>query len=168
MGRALRKSAVIVHIVVSVGWLGAVAAFLVLAVAGTAATPEPGLYVAMDLLARFLLVPLSLGSLLSGLVMSLGTSWGVLRHYWVVFKLLITVVATVVLFLQLSTIRYLADAAVTALSAPDATQMRASLVVHAGGGLVVLLLPTVLSVLKPKGLTRYGTRHRQHAVVAVY
>jgi hypothetical protein len=167
MRRALRRSALIAHVVVSIGWLGAVGAFLVLAVAGAAATAQSGLglYAAMDLITRFLLVPLSLGSLLTGVVMSLGTSWGLMRHYWVVFKLFITVVATVVLFLQLDAIRYLADVDANALATPAAAEMRTSLVVHAGGGLVVLILPTVLSIFKPKGLTRYGARRQQRGAV---
>jgi len=34
-------------------------------------------------------------------------------------------------------------------------------VVHAGGGLLVLLVPMILSVYKPRGMTRYG-RRKQH------
>lgn len=36
-----------------------------------------------------------------------------------------------------------------------------ALVFHSGAGLLVLLLPMVLSVYKPKGLTGFGFRKRQ-------
>lgn len=52
-------------------------------------------YLAMDLTGRFVIVPLSLGSLLTGRVQSLGTTWGLFRHYWVLMKFQITILATV-------------------------------------------------------------------------
>ncbi len=71
-------------------------------------------------------------------------------------------VAVVVLFLHLGAIRCLVDVGATVLSAAETAETRAPLVVFAGGRLVVLPLPAVLSVLPPKGPTRYGARHRQH------
>ncbi len=165
MGPRLRKLALTAHVASSVGWLGAVAAFLALAVAGLAgrdAQTARAAYLAMEPVARFVIVPLALASLVSGLVQSLGTPWGLFRHYWVLVKLLVTVVATVVLLLQLDPIGHLADAAAgTALSGDDLREARASLVAHAGGGLLVLLVPLALSVYKPRGTTRYGRRKRQ-------
>ncbi len=139
----LRRLALTAHVASSVGWLGAVASFLVLALAGQ----DP----AMDLVARFVVVPLALGSLATGVVSSLGTSWGLFRHYWVVAKLALTVVATAVLLTKLPVIRLLARGA-------EASGARLSMVVHAGGGLVVLLVATVLGIYKPRGLTPYGRR----------
>ena len=40
---------------------------------------------------------------MSGLVQSLGTEWGLFRYYWIVAKLSLTVVATMVLMLLLTT-----------------------------------------------------------------
>ena len=40
-----------------------------------------GAYLAMDLIGWFVIVPLSLASLLTGLVQALGTTWGLFRHY---------------------------------------------------------------------------------------
>jgi hypothetical protein len=99
MTPGLWKFGLTAHVTSSVGWLGAVAAFLALAVAGLAGDAQMvrAAYLAMDLLARFVIVPLALASLLTGVVQSLGTPWGVLRHYWVVFKLLLTIVAVVLL-----------------------------------------------------------------------
>jgi hypothetical protein len=162
MAPGLRKLVLTAHIVSSVGWLGAVAGFLALSVAGlTSQDPRlvRGVYVAMDLIVRQVIVPLALASLLIGIVQALGTTWGLFRHYWVLVKLLVTTAAIVVLLLQLEPIGLLARAAAEAtLSSSEFRSARLSLVVHAGGGLIVLLVPTVLSVYKPRGMTPYGQR----------
>lgn len=161
----VRKLVLTLHVTSSVGWLGSVAAFLVLAVAGLTsrdAQTARAAYVAMELVTGFVIVPLCLGSVATGLVQSLGTPWGLFRHYWVVAKLLLTVVATIILLLQMGVIGYLGTAAgERALSSADLRELRTSMVVHAGGGLVVLLLTTVLSVYKPQGMTRYGRRRQR-------
>ncbi|MDQ3638320.1 MAG: hypothetical protein M3426_10055, partial [Actinomycetota bacterium] len=77
-------------------------------------------------------------------------------------KLLLTVLATIVLLLQMESISYIAGvAAETTLSSDDLREARISLVVHAGGGLLVLLVPAALSVYKPRGMTRYGQRKQR-------
>src|SRR5262245_2490379 len=96
----LRKLALIAHVATSVGSLGAVAAFLALALAGLA-SDDAGIwravYVSMELATWFVILPVIAASLLTGLISSLGTSWGLVRQYWVVVKLILTVFATVVL-----------------------------------------------------------------------
>jgi hypothetical protein len=60
MTPGLRKFTLTAHVSASVGWLGAVAAFLALAIAGlTHEEPETirGAYVAMDLVGWFVIVP---------------------------------------------------------------------------------------------------------------
>jgi hypothetical protein len=89
----LRKLMLTAHLTSSVGWLGAVAVSFALGVAGLTsqdAQTVRGAYLTLELTGWFVLVPLSLASLLTGLVQSLGTTWGLFRHYWVLFKLLIT------------------------------------------------------------------------------
>jgi hypothetical protein len=116
-------------------------------------------YLAMELIARFVIIPLAFASLLTGLIQSLGTPWGLFRHYWVVVKLLLTVFATVVLLAKMELIGYAASVAAGAtLSGADLRAAGIQLVVHAAGGLLVLLVPLVLSVYKPPGVTRYGWR----------
>lgn len=65
----------------------------------------------MDAIGLFVLVPFSLASLLTGLIQSLGSKWGLLRHYWVVSTLLINVVASVILVMYTQTLGSLADLA---------------------------------------------------------
>jgi hypothetical protein len=140
MTPGLRKLVLTTHITVSVGWLGAVAGFLVLSIAGLTsrdAETVRGAYLAMNLTAWFAIVPLAFGSLLTGIVQSLGTTWGLFRHYWVVAKLYSTVVATIVLLLKMRLIGYVAGvAATTSLSSSDLSKPRMELAVHAGGGLL--------------------------------
>jgi hypothetical protein len=159
----LRKFALTAHVACSVGWLGAVAGFLALAIAGLTshdAQTVRSVYVAMDVIGWFVLVPLSLASLLTGLVQSLGTTWGLFRHYWVIVKLAITVLATLILLLYTQTLGSLADLATkTALSGNDLDAVRSSSpVLHAGAALVLLLVATTLAVYKPQGMTRYGRK----------
>jgi hypothetical protein len=166
MGPRLRKVALTAHVASSVGWLGAVAGFLALAVGGLTsqdAQTVRAAYVAMELTGWFVLVPLAFASLLTGLVQSLGTKWGLFRHYWVLFKLLINLVATVVLLLYTQTLGSLADlAAETTSSSGDLSGLRSpSPVLHSGVALLLLLVATTLAVYKPRGLTPYGRRKQR-------
>ena len=162
-----RKFALTAHATFSVGLLGSIAAFLALAVAGLTSQDAQmvrAAYPAMALIARLVIVPLAFASLLTGLIQSLGTPWGLFRHYWVVVKLLLTVFATSVLLAKMSLIGYAATLSTEAtLYRADLRAAGIQLVVHAAGGLLVLLMPAVLSVYKPPGLTQYGWR-KQHAL----
>jgi uncharacterized membrane protein len=170
MAPRLRKLALTAHVIASVGWLGAVVCFLALAVVGLTsqdAQTVRGAYLAMELTGWLVIVPLSLASLLTGLVQSLGTTWGLFRHYWVLAKLLITVLATIVLLLHMGPIGRVAEgAAETTLSSSDLGGLRIQLVANAGAALLVLLVAATLSVYKPRGRTRYGRRkeHEQRTV----
>lgn len=160
MRSGLRKAVLVLHVSTSVGWLGAVAAYLALdltAVLSRDIQTVRGAYVAMEVVALYAVVPLALASVTIGIVNALGTTWGLFRYYWVLVKLLLTLVATTVLMLELQTIRSHADAAGGAV---DPRELPGSLP-HSVGGLVVLLLITVISVYKPRGLTPYGWRRQQ-------
>jgi hypothetical protein len=163
MTSGVRKFALTTHVTSSVGWLGAVGAFLALAVAGlTSQDPQMvrAAYLSMELTTWLVIVPLSLAALLTGLVQSLGTTWGLFRHYWVVAKLGLTMLATIILLLHTQPIgRVAAVAAETTLSSADLRQLRIQLVADAGAALFALLLATTLSVYKPWGMTSYGRRN---------
>jgi hypothetical protein len=157
----LRKLALTAHVTASVGWLGAVAGFLALSVAGLASEdPQTvkGAYLAMELTGWYVLVPLAVASLLTGVVQSLGTKWGLFRHYWVLFKLLINAFATFVLLMYMQTLGYLADLATTTSSGDLSGLRSSSPLLHASAALVLLLVATTLAVYKPPGLTPYGRR----------
>lgn len=164
MSPGLRKLALTIHVIASVGLLGAIAAFLVLSVAGLAGRDPQTVraaYPAMALIARLVVTPLALAALVTGLIQSLGTAWGLFRHYWVLIKLLMTLFATAILLVKLDLIDQAARlASETILARADLRAVGIQLLVHAAGGLLVLLVPAVLSIYKPQGLTRYGTRRR--------
>ena len=110
----LRKVALIVHLTVSIGWIGAVVVFLALVVAAMTSQDAQTLraaWIAMDLTGSFTIVPLALGSLLTGLVMSLGTKWGLFRHYWVLISLVLTILAIVILLGNMQTVSFFAGLA---------------------------------------------------------
>ena len=173
MTSRVHKFALTAHVTSSVGWLGAVAGFFVLSLAGLNSPNDQTVraaYLSMNLIGWFVIVPLSLASLPTGLIMSLGTQWGVFRHYWVVAKLMITVVATLLLLLHMQPVGHLARVvADTTLAHGELAGLRLQLVADAAAALVVLLIATALSVYKPKGLTPYGNRkQRERHSVAMH
>ncbi|MBT2758801.1 DUF2269 domain-containing protein [Mesobacillus foraminis] len=110
----LHKFALTVHVTTSVGWLGAVTGFLTLVIAAlTIQDPEKvrAAWMAMEWIGWFAIVPLALSSLLTGLAMSLGTNWGLFKHYWVLFKLILTLLSVIILLLNMQTVSYLAGVA---------------------------------------------------------
>ena len=164
MAPALRKFALAAHLTSSVGWIGAVAGYIALDVAAATSQDAQTLraaYLAMELIAWYVIVPLALASLLTGLVMSLGTKWGLFRHYWVLISLLLTIIATIVLLVETQTLSYFADIAADPTTSSDDLRALGSTLVHSVGGAVVLLVILVLNVYKPRGMTRYGWRKQQ-------
>src|SRR5215211_5532615 len=145
----LRKFALAAHITLAVGWIGAVASYIPLDVAAATSRNAETLracYLAMEVIAWYVIVPLALASLLTGLVMSLGTRWGLFRHYWVLISLLLTVVASVVLLVETQTINYFAEVAADPATSGDDLRTLGSTLVHSVGGTVVLLVIVVLNV----------------------
>jgi hypothetical protein len=168
MRPGLRKFALAAHLAFSVGWIGAVVGYLALSVSAAIsqdAQTVRSAWIAMELTGWFAIVPLAVASLLTGLVMALGTKWGLFRHYWVMFSFALTVLATVVLLLHMPTVSSLADVARQANGPPREgvgkhlyAQLAEGDLLHPGIGLVVLLVIQVLNVYKPPGMTRYGRR----------
>jgi hypothetical protein len=162
MAPNLRKFVRTLHVIVTVGWLGAVAAFLALAIAGLTSQDDlivRSAYLAMDLITRFVIVPLSLiPLLLTGPLLSLGTPWGLFRHYWIIVKLVINFLSTAILLIHIRPIRYLAHLAAQGTITSAAQPSQIQLVVAATAGLVALLVATGLAVYKPRGMTQYGWR----------
>lgn len=162
MTPGLRRFALTLHLTCSVGWLGAVVAYLALGVSAATsrdAQTVRAAWIAMELTGWVVIVPLAIAALLTGLVMSLGTPWGLFRHYWVLITLVLTILAIAVLLLHMPTVSTLAGVA----REVDSVELGGfgGDLLHAGGGLVVLLAITVLNVYKPRGLTPYGWRKQQ-------
>ncbi|WP_248581089.1 DUF2269 domain-containing protein [Nocardioides sp. InS609-2] len=157
-----RKLALAIHLTVSVGWVGAAVAYLALAIAAARST-DPELirsaWVGMELIGWWVLVPLAIATVLTGVVMSLGSAWGLLRHYWVVLSLTLTLAGTAVLVLHMPDVSDLQSQASRADAA--GLEQQGSDVFHSATGLVLLLVILALNVYKPRGLTRYGWRRQR-------
>lgn len=160
----LRKVVLAIHLTTSVGWLGAVLAYvpLDLTVAGSddAATVRSA-WTAMWLITSWVIVPLALTSLVTGILISTGTRWGLFRHWWVVVSLVLTIVAVVVLVQELAVIERTAAMAGANTTSPAQLLALQPTLPHSVGGLLVLLVIQWLNVFKPEGLTPYGWRRRQ-------
>jgi hypothetical protein len=155
----LRKIVLTIHVTTSVGWLGALVAYLavdITAVASQDVQVVRGAYSTMEVIVLYAIVPLALASVLVGIANALGTPWGLFRHYWVLVKLALTIFAAVILLVETGTVSYLAAAA---RSSADPRQLPGTLL-HSIGGLMVLLITVVLSTFKPQGITRYGWRKK--------
>ena len=162
LGPRVRKVVLTTHVVSAVGWMGAVTAYLVLALAAVtsdSAETVRAAFIATELL-YFALVPLAAVALLTGLVQALGTNWGLLRHYWVLAKFVLTAVAFAVMVLNLDSVSGHADH-VAHSPAADLPGVAAHNLQHAVGGLVILLLAAILGLYKPRALTRYGRRKKE-------
>jgi uncharacterized membrane protein len=169
MRPSVRRLALTAHITASVGWVGAALVFLAVAALGLTsgeALVVRGAYMVMEPAAWLVLLPLAVASLLTGIVISLGTPWGLFRHYWVVLKLLVTVFSTAVLLVYMQTFREMAGVAAD----PGVALARVrnpSPVLHAILALVLLMTATVLAIYKPLRLTAYGTRKQAESRLAM-
>jgi hypothetical protein len=162
MSPSVRRAALALHVISSVGWIGAAAAYLVLGI--TAALTEQPLtvraaWIGMELLGWQALVPLGCLALLTGLLMSVGTQWGLVRHYWVLIALVLTTIALAVLIFHMPAVTAAADLARTS-DDRVVTELGGD-VLHPALGLVVLIVIAILNIIKPRGMTRYGQKRAQ-------
>ena len=161
LSRPARRAALVVHVVASASWVGLTLGLLALgitaATTGSAVTVEASVR-AMKLFADWLLLPVAFLTLVSGLVLSLGTQWGLARHRWVYVKFWLTLATTVATVFAL---RPGVNSAVAAVAAggplPDAGDVMMGPIVS----LSAYVFMTVISVLKPWGLTKRGRRLRE-------
>lgn len=100
----IRKLMLTVHVTSSVGWLGAIGAYIAINVPALAGDKEQTIraaYLMMDVVMRYALIPLAAVSPGTGIAQALGTPWGLFRHYWVSISLALTIFAFATLVLHL-------------------------------------------------------------------
>ncbi len=156
-----RKLVLSLHIALSVGWIGAIAAYLALDVTVWRSQDAGVLraaYLGMGIIAGWVIVPLALAALMTGILVSVGTKWGLFRHWWVVISMVLTLAATLVLFAEVRTIDAYARIAADPSASADHLRALGGTLPHSIGGMVVLLVVLVLNVFKPPALTPYGWR----------
>ena len=167
MSPGLRRAALTVHVACSVGWLGAALAYVALNVPALSSSDEATVraaYLMMEPVAWYAVTPLAVASLLTGVLQSVGTPWGLLRHYWVLISFVITLFANLFLLMHLPAVSALGDQAADPKT--DVFALGGDLP-HAVGGLLLLIVPLVLNSYKPRGLTRRGWRAQRRNVATV-
>jgi hypothetical protein len=152
-----RKALLTVHVVTAVGWLGIDLVQLTLGLAGLTGSDPAVVYPALGLIGTVLFVPASFLVWLVGILNSVLTPWGLLKHWWVAVKLVLT---TVMLGLVVFALRPSLVAALE-LGAALPDRERLDLVIAPMVSSTLLVAATVLSTYKPWGRTR-----RRSTVVA--
>lgn len=157
-----RKLLLAVHVASSIGWFGALAAFIALATTGrVSGDPElvRACYLVMKIIMVFVILPFGPVALTTGVTLGMLTSWGLVRHYWVLLKLVITSIATFLLIVHVTPVQILSDAAANGtLSTRNWIQVQ--ILAFACGALMMVSTSMTLAVFKPRGLTRFGRRAR--------
>lgn len=159
---ALHRFLLATHVIVSVGWLGVSVAKLVLGLVATTTYEPDSLYASMRVV-DVVFPPAAVGAAVTGILLSLGTKWGVLRHYWVVAKLGLTVgvIATGVLLMERliqESIAVTPGQAAETGTIPGVEPAQVSLVSLSVAHVLMLGAATVVSVYKPWGKIRFGRR----------
>ena len=157
---SIKKFTLSVHITFSVAWFGAIAGFLVLAIAGLVSTNSQTIrssYIAMELVGWYAIVPFCLAALVTGLIQSYISPWGLFRYYWVTVKFILTIASTIILFVHMKPISYVASIAMkSTVNQIDLRKLRIQLLADAGAAMLVLLIIIALSVYKPWGKIKAG------------
>lgn len=156
MSTRINKLFLTSHITVSVGWLGAVAVFLILAITGITSKNQQisnAVYLAMEISAWFVILPFCIASLVTGVIQALITKWGLIKHYWIVVKLILTMGSTVLLVLHLQPIAELSKIASGSGTLIAAPKLQMQMIADSGAALLVLIAITAISIYKPWGKT---------------
>ena len=164
METSLRKFALLAHVTSSVGWLGSIVTFLALSLVGAFsrdADTVRSAYLAMNAIGVLVIIPFCIASLVSGIVQSLVSPWGLFRHYWVLSKLMLNLVATGLLVVhQYSAVAAAAKRALAGPAGvlPNVGGLSTQLAFESGLAVLALAAATALSIYKPTGVTAYGQR----------
>jgi hypothetical protein len=161
MSRGRRKLVLTLHVITSVGWLGAAIAMTILLVAGFI-TRNPVLrhaaFTFMHVYDLTIMIPLGYLALVTGVLLSVGTNWGLLKHWWIVTKLVLTI--AVLAFAGFFTSGWVLGAVARTAEDPmaDLGALAVQLAVNFAAFNVVFWTTTIISIYKPWGPTPRGKR----------
>lgn len=155
LGRRARRATLVLHIASAGVWLGldAVMATLVVTSVATDDTRTRAVtYRALELVTVWPMTIAGLTCLLSGVVLGLGTKYGLLRYWWVAAKLAINIaLSTLVLFALQPTITEFADRGDALLNGETMPSTLGDLAFPPIVSTTALLVAIALSVFKPWG-----------------
>lgn len=167
ISQRLRKFFLTLHIGTSVGWLGAAIAMLVLITA--LVTEDSGLrnaaYTFMHIYDLAIMIPLGYLTFLTGIVLSLGTNWGLFKYYWIATKFVLT--TAVLIFAGIFTQNWVREAITNTTGGGDIGVLGVQLVANAVAFTIVFWTTTSLSVYKPWGKIRDDRRKRTNRAVPI-
>ena len=157
-----RKALLTLHVATAVSVLGMDLALLVLGIASVGGVDPLTVYPAAHLIARWLLAPLAVVALGTGVLLGLLTPWGLLRYWWVTIKLVLTAILTgVVLSVLVPRLGAAANSATAVDPRPFTDAERLPLVVAPAAGATLLILMVVLAIYKPGWRLREVARERR-------
>lgn len=147
---AWRKLLLTAHVLATVSVLGADLALLVLGISDVGGAAPQTIYPAAHLMSAWLVAPLAVLSLGTGLLLGLLTPWGILRYWWVAIKLAITAVLTVVVLVVLvPRLGATADAVTSPAPHLLVSGARLPLIVAPAVASTLLALNVALAIFKP-------------------
>jgi uncharacterized membrane protein len=153
-----RKPLLVAHLIVSGTWLGAVVADLFLGISAATSGGEEladAYYAVMDRLVNNLMPAAALTTLATGLLLALTTKWGLLRHYWVLAKLVLAVATVVV---GVAAIDGAIQDTIAARAADHSATANDLLLPAIAATPLMLATAFTLAITKPWGRTRRGRR----------
>jgi hypothetical protein len=163
MPPTVRKTVQSLHVIVAVGWLGLTFGDVTLGVTAVVTdTPsvQHAMFRALGTIADVLLLPIAWVAYATGILMALGTRWGLVRHKWVLTKFLLTTLTvaltTFSLVPGLKTMRDTVNATPADELVPMSTADVSGLVSAAVVSTTCYTICVVLSIFKPWGRTRWG------------
>jgi hypothetical protein len=136
---------------VTVALLGTDLVLLALGISGLRGAEPLTVYPAAHLVGAWLVAPLAIGALATGILLGILTPWGLTRHGWVTIKLTITtVLTTLVLLVLVPGLGQAADDAATGVSDPQRIRFAIAPAVASA----LLALNVVLAMYKPRSRLR--------------
>jgi hypothetical protein len=167
----MKKFLLSLHLLFSIGWLGAVAGFLALSLTGYFSKDiwvVKSSYISMNIIMKYVIVPTCIGSLISGIVQSATSNWGFFKYYWILAKMVLTVIITFLLLLHTSLISSLAYIATyDDLLQSDLSKERFQVIFDAFGAFLILIVIVCISVFKPWGKLNINKTLSLKAVIIV-
>lgn len=163
MPQPVRKIVLVLHVMLAVGWLGVTFADLALGVT-VLTTDDPELqhamFRALGVIADVLLIPIAWSAFLTGLLLALGTRWGLVRHKWVLTKFLLTTLVVTLTTFSLTpglkerrdTVENSPSGELIPLEFDDRMGMISAGIISTS----IYVICVLLSILKPWGRTRWA------------